>query len=141
MDINQFTQKAKEALLESFDLARQHGNTQVEPEHLMMAIVKQEEGIARSIFSRLNVEPRSLEVDMQAKIEAKPRAGTAVEVYPSKDLNQVLEHARKEMSNFKDEFISVEHLLLALLELRARSAGPSMRWVLTAKVFITYSMK
>ena len=123
MDINQFTQKAKEALLESFDLARQHGNTQVEPEHLMMAIVKQEEGIARSIFSRLNVEPRSLEVDMQAKIEAKPRAGTAVEVYPSKDLNQVLEHARKEMSNFKDEFISVEHLLLALLEIE----GPVSR--------------
>ena len=123
MDINQFTQKAKEALLESFDLARQHGNTQVEPEHLMMAIVKQEEGIARSIFSRLNVEPRSLEVDMQAKIEAKPRAGTVAEVYPSKDLNQVLERARKEMSNFKDEFISVEHLLLALLEIE----GPVSR--------------
>ncbi|NLE90132.1 MAG: AAA family ATPase, partial [Dehalococcoidales bacterium] len=116
MDINQFTEKAREALLQSFELAKQHDNTQVEPEHLMLAIINQKDGIAGQVLSRLGIPPRHLEVDVQAKIEAKPRAGAAAEAYPSGDFNKVLEAAAKEMAHFKDEFISIEHLFLALLE-------------------------
>ncbi|MDD4230915.1 MAG: ATP-dependent chaperone ClpB [Dehalococcoidales bacterium] len=116
MDINRFTEKAREALLQAFELARQHGNTQVDPEHLMLAIVNQKDGVAGQILSRLGVTPRHLEVDMQAKIEAKPRAGAAAEVYPSNDFNKVLDTAVKEMGHFKDDYVSVEHLFLALLE-------------------------
>lgn len=119
MDINRFTEKAKEALLKSFELAKQYGNTQVEPEHLMLAIISQEGGIAGEILSHLGVPPRRLEVDMQAKIEEKPRAGSSAEAYPSSVFNNILDTALKEMSRFKDEFVSIEHIFLALLEVKS----------------------
>jgi ATP-dependent Clp protease ATP-binding subunit ClpB len=116
MDINRYTDKAREALVKSQELARDHGNTLLEPEHLLMALLQQEDGVVPQILNSLGVAAPTIEVEVRSRIEAKPKAGGTAEAYPSPELRKVLEMAPAEMKRFKDEFVSAEHLFLALLE-------------------------
>jgi len=123
MDVNRFTEKAGQALVRSQELARENGHTQVEPEHLLLALLQQENGIAGQILAGLGIPVRRIEVEMQSRIEAKPKASGVSDAYISPELKKVIDSAYKEMQRFKDEYVSAEHLFLALLEV----AGPVSR--------------
>lgn len=116
MNINKSTEKAQEALLAAQKLAERHNHTQVDVEHLLYTLVEQEGGVVPQILSRLGVDTRSVIRQLENELERLAKAYGPVQVYVSPRLKQVLDIAEREASRFKDEYISTEHLLLAILE-------------------------
>ncbi len=116
MNINRFTEKAQEALLAAQKLAEERSHTQVEVEHLLYTLVEQEGGVVPQILSKLGVDTRSIIRQLDSELERLAKAYGPVQVYVSPRLKQALDTAEKEAGRFKDEYISTEHLLLAILE-------------------------
>ncbi len=117
MRLDKFTYKAQEALQEAQAIASQHGNQTVEPEHLFLALLKQEGGLVPQILRRVGVEDSLLENETLEAIGRLPRvSGITGAEYVSKKLEAVLQRSFQVASSMKDEFVSTEHLLLALAE-------------------------
>ena len=115
MKIERFTDKAREAVQEAGEAARQQNHNYVEPEHVLNALLDQEGGVVQQIIQKAEGNIRAAKQVIEAEIERMPRVygGSGPSISPR--LHKVLEDAWNEMSNFKDEYLSVEHLLLALL--------------------------
>ncbi len=109
-----FTEKAHEALQTAVQTARESGQQAVEPEHLLLALVREREGVARAVLEAAGVSLPALEAALVSEIERLPKVRGASQPYATNDLNQVLEEADREAKQLKDEYISTEHLLLAL---------------------------
>jgi ATP-dependent Clp protease ATP-binding subunit ClpB len=120
MDINRFTEKAQEALSAAQRLAQRGGQQQVEVEHLLLVLLEQEPGLAPSILNKANVNVEGLRRRVQQEIERMPRVsgpgGAGDNIYISGRLNRVLSRAEDDAKSLKDDYVSVEHLLLALTE-------------------------
>jgi ATP-dependent Clp protease ATP-binding subunit ClpB len=117
MRLDKFTEKAQEALQEAAELARDTGQQAVEPEHLLLALVRQEEGVSRTLLERSGASVQALEPALVSAVEHFPKiSGGAGQPYISTALNKVLEKAELEAERLKDEYISTEHLLLALAD-------------------------
>ena len=117
MRLDKFTQKAQEAIAESQELALQYNNSQIEPEHLLAALLHQEDGVPVQIVSKLGADPNQLLAAVEDRLRDKPKVyGTATQVGLSAALSQVLQTAQKEAEQMKDEYVSTEHLLIALAE-------------------------
>ncbi|MGH7765451.1 MAG: Clp protease N-terminal domain-containing protein, partial [Candidatus Dormibacteraceae bacterium] len=112
--MDKFTEKAQEALEQAAELARDAGNQAVEPEHLLLALVRQHEGVGRTLLERAGAPTRALEPALVSVVERLPKVSGAGQPYLSEGLNKTLEQAEQEASRLKDEYISTEHLLLAL---------------------------
>ena len=114
MDINRFTEKSQQALQEAQRLAARGGQQYVEVEHLLAALLAQEPGLASSILRKADVNLDGLKRRVQQELERLPRvSGGGGESIGSR-LNRLLMQAEDEAKQFKDEYVSVEHLLLAL---------------------------
>jgi ATP-dependent Clp protease ATP-binding subunit ClpB len=122
MRLDKFTIKAQEALAEAQHQAGEFGNQQVEPAHLLLALLNQAEGLVRPLLQKLGVDPRKVLVDTQTQIQKFPKVSGASGEYLSSDLKKVLDQAQKEATKLKDEYVSTEHLLLALVEGKAGMA-------------------
>jgi len=120
---DKFTVKAQEALQGTQDVAGRFGNQQLEPVHLLLALAEQPEGIVPAILARLGVAPNALAAQAESEIEKLPKVGGAAEHYLSPALKEVFDQAAKEQDQFKDEFVSTEHLLLALARKKSEPAG------------------
>ena len=120
MDLNRFTEKCKSAISEAQAEAVRRHNSQVDVEHLLLALCAQEDGLASRILSRLGVDARALEAKLKEEVERLPRvSGPGAEpgsIYVTQRLNKVLVKAQDEAQHLKDDYVSVEHLLLAILE-------------------------
>src|SRR5262245_42902870 len=120
MDINRFTEKAQEALQAAHRRAQVGGNPQVEPEHLLMALLEQEPGLAASILRKAEVDVPGLRSRVEQELNRLPKvsgpSGEPEQVGISPRLNKLLGQAEDEAKRFKDEYLSVEHLLLALTD-------------------------
>ena len=118
IDINKLTIKGQEALQRAQRLAGEHGNQQMEPEHLLASMLEDREGLVSSILKKLGIPVEEVRNQIQEGVERLPKvSGEGVgQVYLSKELNDVLEKGLKESHNLKDEYISVEHILLAVSE-------------------------
>jgi ATP-dependent Clp protease ATP-binding subunit ClpB len=115
MDINRYTEKAQEALQSAQRLAARGGQQQVDVEHLLAALLDQEPGLAASILRKANVNLDGLKRRVHQELERLPRiSGGAGEDIGSR-LRRLLMQAEDEAKQFKDEYVSVEHLLLALI--------------------------
>ena len=115
MNINRFTEKAQEALIGAQDLARQLGSPQIEPEHLLTTLVEQREGVVPEVLRKLNVNPAEVATAARALLAKLPQAHGGAAPALSPRLNAIADVAEGEAANFKDEFVSTEHLLLALV--------------------------
>ncbi|MEP0775353.1 MAG: ATP-dependent chaperone ClpB [Acidobacteriota bacterium] len=111
---NSFTVKASEALREAFSRATARGNPEVVPAHLLAALLEQEDGLAPRLLSALGAPAQAVVNETRALLDRLPSAQGGAEALPSRELRQVLEAAEKLAPQFQDDFISVEHLLLAL---------------------------
>jgi ATP-dependent Clp protease ATP-binding subunit ClpB len=120
---DKFTVKAQEALQGTQDVASRFGNQQLEPLHLLLTLIEQKEGIVPSLLGRLGVPPASVAAEAERAIEALPKVGGASDHFLSPALKEVLDQAAKETEQFKDEFVSTEHLLLALSRKSKETAG------------------
>lgn len=115
-DTNRFTQKSQEAIIQAQNMAERNGNSQVEPEHLLLTLLEQGEGVVPQVLSKLNLPVGSLAQKVRQEIDRFPRMiGTQVQLTLSTRLRTVLVSAHDEMETFKDEYVSTEHLLLAIL--------------------------
>ena len=120
---DKFTVKAQETLQGTQDVASRFGNQQMEPLHLLLALIDQKEGIVPSLLARLGVPPASVAKEAEQAIENLPKVGGTTDHYLSPALKEVLDQASKETEQFKDEFVSTEHLLLALSRKSKDAAG------------------
>jgi ATP-dependent Clp protease ATP-binding subunit ClpB len=114
MNLNTFTEKAQEALVGSQQLALQMNHAQVDPEHLLVTLVEQPEGVVPEVLRKLGVEPQRLSEALRAALARRPRVHGAATPALSPRLSAIVEMAQAEAGRMKDEFVSTEHLLLAL---------------------------
>ncbi len=120
MDINRFTQKAQEAIGSAQTRAVRYGHQQVDVEHVLAALLEQNGGLATSIFNRTEINTESLKRRVEQELERIPKvsgsSGAPDQVYVTGRLNQLLVKAEDEAKKLKDEYISIEHLVLAMTE-------------------------
>jgi ATP-dependent Clp protease ATP-binding subunit ClpB len=120
MDINRLTQKAQEAISSAQTKAARYGHQQVDVEHLLASLLEQEGGLATSIFSKTEIPIDNLKRRVEQELERMPKvsqsSGAPDQIYITGRLNQLLAHAEDEAKKLKDEYISVEHLLLAMTD-------------------------
>jgi ATP-dependent Clp protease ATP-binding subunit ClpB len=111
--LDRFTEKAQEALQEAAELSREHGQQAIEPEHLLLALIRQEEGVGRTLLERAGVSIQALQPALVSAIERFPKVSGA-QPFISPALDKVLNAAELEAEKLKDEYTSTEHLVLAL---------------------------
>ncbi|HEY7062957.1 MAG TPA: ATP-dependent chaperone ClpB [Chloroflexota bacterium] len=115
-NMNKLTEKAQEALVAAQRLAEEHQNTQLEPEHLLAALVGQQDGVVPAVLEKLGIQPRTIAQQADAAIGGLARASGPSQVYVSQPFRQVYEAAQQEAERLKDEYVSTEHLLLGLVD-------------------------
>ncbi len=127
MDINRLTEKAQEAVRAAQSEATRQGHQQIEVEHLLLALLEQEGGLTKSILEKSNVDPDLVRQRVQTELTRMPKVSSSTggggDTYISGRLNRLLVQAEAEAKQLKDEYISVEHLLLAMVEDRSGAAG------------------
>jgi ATP-dependent Clp protease ATP-binding subunit ClpB len=111
---DKMTVKAQEALQEANDVAARHENQQIEPVHLLEALVSQTDGVVPPLLARLGIRSEGLTQEIEREIARLPRVQGFAQQHLGKPLNNVLERAFDEAERFKDEYVSTEHLFLAL---------------------------
>ena len=115
MNLNKFTQKAQEAVMEARSLAGTYSHSQIEPGHLLLALLQQSDGIVPQVVQKLEANPRELALSLEGELKKKPKIrGAAAQIGMSRELGRVLEKAEKAAGRMRDEYASTEHLLLAL---------------------------
>jgi ATP-dependent Clp protease ATP-binding subunit ClpB len=120
MDLNRFTEKAQEAVVQAQGLAGEYSHGQIEGEHLLLALLRQSDGVVPQIVQGLGLQPEALMQQLQGELGRKSKVyGGATQLGVSRELNQTLERAAKIAGEMRDDFVSTEHLLLALAEDRA----------------------
>jgi ATP-dependent Clp protease ATP-binding subunit ClpB len=117
---DKFTVKAQEAVQRGNDLASEQGNPELLPLHLLVALLEDKEGIVPPVLEKIGIGPQGVLSETYREIEklAKVSGGGATQAELSPAANQLLERAFKEAANFKDEYVSTEHLLLAITHLK-----------------------
>ncbi|HLI28564.1 MAG TPA: Clp protease N-terminal domain-containing protein, partial [Chloroflexota bacterium] len=116
-NLNKLTEKAQEAVIAAQRLAEERRNTQLEPEHLLYTLVQQEGGVVPAVLEKLGVQPRLVAQRLEGPLGALARAVTpGQQVYLSQRLSRVLDAAQSEAERLRDDYISTEHLLLALTD-------------------------
>src|SRR5579863_5443911 len=117
MKPEQFTEKALEAISDANALAKQSNHSQIEVEHLLSVLLAQDGGIVQHIMQKAGSDIRSAQRMVNADLERMPRVFGGSNPHLSPRMDKLLEQARQEKQNFKDDFISVEHLLLAMFDI------------------------
>jgi ATP-dependent Clp protease ATP-binding subunit ClpB len=124
MDMNKLTQKSQEALQSAQTKALRYGHQEVDGEHLLLALLEQPEGLIPRLLSRMEVQTESLKAEVERELSRRPKvSGPGVEagkIYLTQRLQQILIRAEDDAKRLKDEYVSVEHLFLAMIE-----EGPS----------------
>ncbi len=122
---DKFTVKAQEAVQRANELASEHGNPELVPAHLLAALVEDKEGIVAPVLEKIGIGPQAVLSDLYKEIEKLPKvsgSGGAQQPAMSSQVNQLLEKSFKEADTFKDEYVSTEHMLLALTSLKRDAA-------------------
>ena len=114
MNLTRYTEKAHEGMLAAQELAERSHHPQIEPEHLLITLVEQPDGVVPSVLQRMGVEPARVLEDGRALLGRQPEAHGGAEAGPSPRLRAVASLAESEAERLKDEYVSTEHLLLAL---------------------------
>jgi ATP-dependent Clp protease ATP-binding subunit ClpB len=129
MNFQKFTIKSQEAVQNAQEIASSYNNQAIEPEHLLAALVQDSEGVVAPILQKLGANLNYIKIKVNEAVEKLPKiSGAGVgNQYVSQPLGQVFENALKEAEQLKDEYVSTEHLLLALSEDKTSTAGKLLR--------------
>ena len=127
MRFDKLTIKAQELVQQAQSLANQHNNQQIEPEHLLAIMLNKRESIATSILLKLGVAPQTIQHDIEQAISSLPKVSGGGDVYISTSTRQVLDKAFSEASQMKDEYVSIEHIFLAIVDETGSTASEILR--------------
>ncbi|NTW77743.1 MAG: AAA domain-containing protein, partial [Syntrophaceae bacterium] len=125
MRFDKFTLKVQEALQEAQSLAASLGHQAIEPEHLLVCFLRQEEGIVGSVLNKLHAQPQQIEQELTSYLKKQPSvqgAGTG-QIYLGGRLNKLFDKALTEAAQLKDEYVSAEHVLIVMAEEKEGQAG------------------
>ncbi|MBF0543284.1 MAG: ATP-dependent chaperone ClpB [Candidatus Riflebacteria bacterium] len=126
MNVEKMTIKTQEALQLAQNIALSHGNTEIDSEHILAALFEQAEGFLPRLFNKMNVPVDDFKERLNIELRKKPRvAGPGAspgQIFVSRDFSMLLIKAEQEMKNLKDEYLSIEHLVLAMLEENGKSS-------------------
>lgn len=125
MRMDKFTVKSQEAIQAAQTLAGQLSHQELTPEHLLLALIEQEAGIVRPILQKLGMDPEAVGGAVVKVLEAQPRVSGG-QAFVGSRLNKVLDSAQREADRMKDDYVSTEHLLLALAKDKSSSAGKAL---------------
>lgn len=128
INFNKFTIKAQEAIQSAGEIASSYGNQQIEPEHVLAALIQNKDSVAVSLVQKIGVEADSLRIKVSGLIDRLPKisSSTSANQYISQSLAGVLDTSFKTASQLKDEYVSVEHILIAISEYQGE-AGKLLR--------------
>src|SRR5476649_490014 len=126
MNINKYTEKAREAVASAIELARGANNPQLEPEHLLVALVEQREGIVPNLLRKMNADPAAFARAARELLKKLPAAYGGSEPGMSPRLTLVTDQAQAEADRLKDAFVSTEHLFIALADEGGRSPSAQL---------------
>jgi ATP-dependent Clp protease ATP-binding subunit ClpB len=126
MRLDKFTLRGQEAIQSAIELAERNNHQQVEPEHLLVAMLEQPEGIVRPVLGKLGANVAVVLNDTQAAVARFPRVQGGQQYFSGR-LSQIFTASQKQAEQMKDEFISTEHLLLAIVEEKDGDAGKILR--------------
>jgi ATP-dependent Clp protease ATP-binding subunit ClpB len=118
--MDKFTMKSQEAIQEAQRFAERKGNQQLDAEHLLWALLNDGEGVASQVLLRLGIDTKALQKDVEEAVDKFPKVSGATpmgQIYISPRLKEVFEEAHKSADHLKDEYVSVEHLLVALVSI------------------------
>ena len=117
MNIQKFTQKSIEAVNDCEKLAYDYGNQEIEQEHLLVALLSQEDGLIPKLIDKMEINVEHFTENAKRHLAARTKvSGSSAQIYVGNDLNKVLIHAEDEAKAMGDEYVSVEHLFLCLLK-------------------------
>src|SRR5579872_1839694 len=137
MRFDKFTVKAQEAVARAQQTAQEQNHAEIAPLHLLAALLSEDDGVFKPLMQKLGADPDRLRESVDAQLDRLPKA-TGTQTGPSRTLNDVFNHAQKEADRLKDEYISTEHLLLALTQVKDEakeiltSAGVTHHAILSA---------
>ena len=114
MNYENFTIKTQEALQEASSIANKNDNAEIAPEHVLEALLEQQDGLTVPVIERIGVSANELNNKVKDIVHSNPKVSGAAQVYFSSQMQKVLANAEKEMSALKDQYLSTEHLLLAI---------------------------
>jgi ATP-dependent Clp protease ATP-binding subunit ClpB len=123
MDLNRFTQKAQQAVLDAQSLAGEYDHNEITSEHLLLALLRQTEGVVPELVAKIGAHPSRLAAELEGTLGARPKVyGSNVAPSLGQDAAHVLGEAEKEARSMRDEYVSTEHILLALTNSREMGA-------------------
>ena len=128
MQLDKLTQKSQEALQDAQRSAREHSHQEVDGEHLLLALINQQESLVPELLARLGVPPAQLQPDLEKELARRHKIQGGGDLYAGRDLQKALAAAQSDAIKLKDDYVSTEHLLLGLLD----EASPSLKKILTA---------
>ena len=113
MNLNQFTVKAQEAVVDAQSLAVKKSHQSVDPEHLLFALLNQDDGLVPQVLGKIaNHAPKALLQEVQTAVDKKPEVHGNVQTYTSSQLNKILAKSEDESKKLRDDFVSTKHLFL-----------------------------
>ena len=116
MRIDRLTLKAQDAVAKARDIAAEHQHAEVQPEHLLAALLVQEDGLVPRLLARIGADPAAVSREIEERFAGLPKVqGTSLDIGVSRALKSLWEDAAREADKFKDDYISTEHFLLAML--------------------------
>jgi ATP-dependent Clp protease ATP-binding subunit ClpB len=117
MNLDKYTQKAQEAVLQAQQIAQEYSHQNIEPVHLLLALLRQEDGIVPALATKISGSPAALRQEVQQDLENRPKVyGANMDVGLSRPASDVLSAAERYAKGMQDEYVSTEHILLALTE-------------------------
>src|SRR5581483_4189737 len=116
MRLDKLSIKTREALVAAQDLAARTGQPEMQPEHILATLLKQEGGLVVPILKKVGADPERVQAALETEIARLPKQEGGIEVGLSRRARDLIEAAEREAEAFKDEYTSTEHLLLALLK-------------------------
>ena len=133
MRFDRFTERAQDAAARAYEVLTRYGHSQIDTEHLLMALLEQPEGVASQILVQLGVDPNVVIAKLDEELRKSPRAtiygGSTAQVFITPRVKRILDVANEEANRFRDEYISTEHLFLAICSERNTPAERILREV------------
>jgi ATP-dependent Clp protease ATP-binding subunit ClpB len=124
LNLNRYTEKAQQALGQAQELATEHNHSQIEPEHLLLALLRQADGVVPQILGKLGLSPQSVQRELEEELQKRPQVyGVTGQVGIGLGLQNVLKRAETQAQSMRDEFVSTEHLLMGLVLVPSGRAG------------------
>ncbi len=123
MRFDKFTIKSQELLQSAQQAAANHNNQQIEPEHLLLTMLEEKDGVASTMFRKLGISPEDIANEAAMAVDRLPKISGTTEVYISPQTKAILDKAFNEASRMKDEYVSIEHIMLALADEKGSEAA------------------